>query len=150
MICFAPSATGHRQPSSQTDFIFSLPTLDLTATQSFDDCGNPEAANYIFYYNAFSVLQIGFRDRCITDFTVVIRQGWCCKRQIKVLLHAHQSPVSFYGFTLMVQTDQSLDKQEFSRGMDGLGQRRAGWKCQVFVVILGPYVSNLRALCTLA
>lgn len=45
---------------------------------------------------------------------------------------------------------ESLDKQEFSRGVAGSDRGEAGWKWQVFVVILGPYVSNLRALCTLA
>lgn len=46
---------------------------------------------------------------------------------------------------------ESLDKQEFSGGVAGPGQEEgSGWKWQVFVAIRGPYVSNLRALCTLA
>lgn len=40
-----------------------------------------------------------------------------------------------------------LNKQEFSGGVVGVGP---AWKWQVFVAIRGPYVSNLRALCTLA
>lgn len=59
--------------------------------------------------------------------------------------------VSLNGFTVMAQTDQShwinksLAEEWLARDRGGVG-----WKWQVFVVILGPYVSNLRALCTLA
>lgn len=69
MTSFAPSATGHRQPASQTVFIFSLPTLDLTATQSFDDCSSSAAANYILITlrSHFSKLDLGIRG--IAGFT---------------------------------------------------------------------------------
>lgn len=73
----------------------------------------------------------------------------CCTLHIVALLHLPWPSVSLCFNSL--NRPESLDKQEFSRGVAGFGTEE-GWggNGRFFVVIRGPYVSNLRALCTLA